>query len=216
MLPHIRLLIRKILEDANQWSLQGMGMFRLYLSEQVRLHVWDTRFTVPNVSTIHTHPWDFESLVICGKIENKIYVQVDGENTHMRQKLLCGTGGGLVESPIECRLWMGDSREYRSSDRYYERADIIHESVPEDGTITLVTRFFQEDKDHAYVFWPTGQEWVSAEPRPATTEEIKEMKSLALHRLKELDDQIQDHMKIPGASFHFAGPHRAGLRKETK
>ena len=62
------LLVKTILEASRHggisgWSLQGLGMFRLYLSHEKRLHVWDARFRTSDVSVIHTHPWHFTSEV---------------------------------------------------------------------------------------------------------------------------------------------------------
>ncbi len=59
--------------EAFEWSLQGFGMLRLYLSKEVRLHVWDDRYAVKNVTTIHTHPWHFRSTVLFGELTDVLY-----------------------------------------------------------------------------------------------------------------------------------------------
>jgi hypothetical protein len=180
-----QLFARKLLEQAEhyEWSLQGLGMFRLYLSRAVRLHVWDSRFAVPNVSTIHDHPWHFSSLVLSGQLTNRILEQTEGEPTHHRQRLLCGVGGHLLGEKEDVRLELGALEIYQIGDRYHEDARDLHESNPEDGTITLVRREFLKDPDHALVCFPLGTEWVSAEPRPATREEVRAMAKLALERM---------------------------------
>src|SRR5579859_3298084 len=51
---------------------------------------------------------------------------------------------------------------------YHQEKDEIHESLPFDGTVTLVTRTFTADRDHARVFWRGTGDFVTAEPRAAT------------------------------------------------
>lgn len=77
-----RALVRNFLSTAiadaadgrrNDWSTQGLGMLRLYLSREVRLHVWHSAFRVPSVSDIHDHPWDFRSDIVCGSVRNVRY-----------------------------------------------------------------------------------------------------------------------------------------------
>ena len=210
-----QLLVTRILEQGNRyrWSYQGLGMLRLYLSSDVRMHIWCPRFAVKNVSTIHSHPWDFESEIVCGWVVNRIWdVAFDGFGTswkpnHIRDayavdppthtlgRIRCGEGGGLVPdfAPRPVRL---RSREhsYVAGDKYTEEALLLHESFPEDGTVTIVTRRPLPDPDHATVCWPIGEEWVSAEPRPATANEVAIFTNAALERMKE-DAKHADNAK---------------------
>ena len=66
---HTRLLVKNILTHPYgfSWSVQGLGMTRIYLSETVRLHIWDSRFRFPEVSAIHSHPWDLSPEVMAGR-----------------------------------------------------------------------------------------------------------------------------------------------------
>ena len=61
--------VRAILRNAHDfdWSLQGFGMFRAYLCDMVRVHVWDSRFRVQGVSDVHDHPYlgQFQYFVDC-------------------------------------------------------------------------------------------------------------------------------------------------------
>jgi len=184
----IRLLIRKILERPHNhdWSLQGFGMLRLYLSDSLRLHVWDETFAVPGVSIMHTHPWDFTSTVIAGYITNRIYRQVDGTVPNvewcMRQLIKCGVGGGPCESntPEPCHVKLHKAKTYVEGQRYAERSEQIHTSHPVRGTVTLVKRSFKQDTEHAYVYWPYGGKWISAEPKPARKEQVESIASYSL------------------------------------
>jgi hypothetical protein len=182
-------LVRFMLERAHdfEWSLQGFGMFRLYLSREMRLHVWDFRFAAADVTTLHTHPWDFLSTVISGRITDRVYREISSHpKTHMRQRIVCGPGGCATDDPPE-PVCLQPYREdtFQRGQWYRLSAKQIHESIPAPGTITLIRRWFGEDTEHAHVFYPVGKKWVSAEPRKATGDEISNMRELALSRLAQ-------------------------------
>lgn len=186
-----KLLVKKILENpiGHDWSIQGFGMLRLYLSPELRMHIWHSAHTVKNVSVIHTHPWDFSSEVVGGKISNILYREqkgAGGPNVEMYHfaKIKCGVGGGIAKGELEAErgtkcLFRCVAQIHHQGQCYEQEAEEIHESQPEDGTVTLVTRIFKKDPDHAYVFWKEG-EWVSAEPRRATKEEVLSFTAAAL------------------------------------
>lgn len=194
----ISLLVQKILEQPQSysWSLQGLGMLRLYLSTEIRLHIWDSRYAIPNVSTIHNHPWDFKSYIVKGTVEQNRFTEretawtgPDREDSlsfprpYMRSTLKCGAGNCERSEPVQVWLERRALERYTEGMAYTQTADEIHDSIPEDGTITLVTRkFTREDVDHAQVYWPSGEEWVSAEPRPATFDEVNDICASALNR----------------------------------
>lgn len=182
-----KLLVKKILEQplSYKWSLQGFGMLRLYLSSKVRLHVWTNQapYKVPGVSIIHTHPWDFTSEVVAGMITNTRYKEIEqGGRLYNRQLLQCGPGGCLKDEPDLVHLSVRDVEQVHEGDIYTEAAEEIHHSEPEDGTVTIVRRIFKSDTEHAYVYWPVGEEWGSAEPREATSDEINHITGVALNR----------------------------------
>lgn len=187
-----KLLVKAILSMAPvySWQIQGLGMLRLYLNKATRLHVWHSGFASPGVSTLHTHPWDFKSEVIAGSLENIRYKEHDPQNClnstkvkeYMAAVLHCGPGGGLTEKGKPVYLEAMPSEFYGEGATYTEKAEEIHESRPKDGTVTLVTRQFKPDEDHARVFWRTGTEWGSAIPREATPDEIKVITQFALQR----------------------------------
>lgn len=177
--------IRKLLEHADrlEWSLQGFGMLRAYLGadKRTRLHIWDDRYAVPNVSTIHDHPWHFESLVVSGQVENTIYEeQAPVGATHHVQRIICGPGGCAMDRLPDVRLYVVSSRVYRAEQVYGQRAHWVHESKPSRGAVTLVHRKFLDQTEQAHVLFPVGAEWVSAEPRPATREEVASIVGYAL------------------------------------
>lgn len=174
-------------------------MLRCYLTKNIRLHVWDSRLRVPEVSIAHDHPWDFRSYVVSGSIHNIVmkedndqpnYVSLaapidefnwspDGENYLMfgrtyqytRTTIRCGTGGCELGDYVPVLLSVTACQHVPAGYFYERRAEEVHVSQPSEGCVTLVERQFRKDEEHAKVYFRTPR-WVSAEPRPATDEEI--------------------------------------------
>lgn len=180
------------------WSLQGFGMLRTYLTRELRLHVWDSRFAVKNVSTIHDHPWHFESSVVAGKIVNTRYsvypcthtdVQIEAQGLRVpfiKERIVCGPGGGLAKNTtmVGSRVWLipAEPETYEVGGAYEQSAHEVHYTWAEDGTVTLVHREFLPDAEHAHVFYKADASWVSAEPRAATPDEVSAIIDHALTR----------------------------------
>jgi hypothetical protein len=170
------------------WSWQGFGMFRLYLSKELRLHVWSPTHATKDVTTLHTHPWHFTSTVLQGEIMDRRYRAVslvdhanEQPDTHTEQRIRCGEGGCAVAGTRPVRLErMLPTDVVKAGCVYSRRAHEIHESIPTPGTITIVRRHFLEDTEHALVYHRIGTPWISAEPRRATREEIRQMAEIAL------------------------------------
>lgn len=188
--------IHRILERPHtyRWTLQGFGMLRMYLTEDesVRLHVWSHADAKPGVSTIHDHPWDFTSEVISGVVRNVRHRIADAEDaarcdsaTYWTRGLVCGPGGCLLGESERVLLLTQPAEVYEPGDTYSQTAVELHESIPSDGAVTVITRRFGPDRDRARVCWPLdkGRDgWVSAEPREATAEEVERITGLALER----------------------------------
>lgn len=176
----IKKLVQHVLEypKGYEWTVQGLGMMRTYLAPEIRLHVWDGKHKFPNVSELHTHPWNFHSIVVAGKVFNHRYVESGDGTQIMRQTIRCGEGGGLIGDPEKVRLTMGMKECYIEGDIYVQKAREIHRSSPLDGTVTIIHREFLDDTEHAYVYF--DGEWVTAEPRAATPQEIEDTCVIAL------------------------------------
>lgn len=180
---HTRTLVRFILENADkfQWSLQGLGMLRLYLTKDIRLHVWDLRYTFPGASPIHDHlQWGLASTVISGRITNYRFAESPVGDDYLYSTLKPGYGCYFKHDPLPIKLRRGQPETYSAGMTYSQRPEEIHWSVPDNGTITLMRKEPTADADSARVFWPAGEEWGSAEPRPATAEEVAAITQYAL------------------------------------
>ncbi len=180
-------LARAILTNAHayEWSLQGMGMLRLHLPNDWRLHVWDSRFRKPGVSMIHDHlQWALESTIIAGQLTNRRYrIVLDATNAkpYLFATLKPGYGCYFKHEPQPCMLSAELPRTYGPGESYSQRPEEIHETDALDGTVTLMRKRVTDDES-ARVFWPAGTEWGSAEPRRATADEVATITGDALRK----------------------------------
>lgn len=184
-------LVKGLLEQSAhlKWSVQGLGMLRLYLSTEMRLHLWHSSLRVPEVTEVHDHPWHFHSLVIVGRVKNERFFPssaqpgdewdydnqfLGGPELYVKQQLLCGPGACTMSDPEDVILHKGlkASETCFPGDCYSQSKDQIHYTNAEDCTVTLVERKFEGDRDHANIYRRGGLPFVSAEPRPATREEV--------------------------------------------
>jgi hypothetical protein len=181
-------LVKQILNNATnyKWSIQGLGMLRLYLSDEVRLHVWDNRYRIDSVSPLHTHPWNFTSDIVAGIVRQVRYTRAahwqSGGLDYSSTLIKCGAGAHTLEEPSTVRLLAAPMETYTQGQNYMQVADEIHESFPENGTVTIITRTFKADTEHAYVLWLGNGGFVSAEPRTATESEVFSITQNALAR----------------------------------
>jgi hypothetical protein len=183
----IKKTVQAILESphSHHWTVQGLGMLRTYLDKGTRLHIWCDHLRTPNVSEFHTHPWHLRSYVVAGVIEDVSLTRqsTSGEHVDMiEQRLKCGAGACLLDDPEQVRLWRLPTLTIGEGAGYWHMKQDIHTSRPADGTVTLVTRTFDGNEDEASVFWPVGEQWVTAEPRPATGLEVMRATRIALHK----------------------------------
>lgn len=186
---YTRLCVENILRHPKEfkWSVQGLGMMRLYLSDAVRLHIWDSCLRVPGASPLHNHPWDLDSLVIAGKYRQHRYRVVEAKDCYGNPNeefnmstIQCGEQACTMTDPEKVFLQEDPLEIYIEGQKYHQDKNEIHVSCPEDGTVTIVSRTFHEDRDHALVLWRGRGGWVDAKPRPATPEEIAEVTQRAL------------------------------------
>jgi hypothetical protein len=134
-------------------------------------------------SKLHTHPWDMTATVISGSLVNRRYKAYRRDaGRFFEQEIRCGQGGGLCGQPVPVQLTEEAPEEYVSGDTYEQGYAEIHESQPDPGTVTLIERHVPDggNPDFAYVYYMRVDDWGTAEPRPATTEEIRTITSRAL------------------------------------
>lgn len=176
--------------DKFEWSLQGMGMLRLYMGN-TRLHVWDQNYAAPGVSMIHDHlQWGLRSTIVAGVLENQRYVErasnYPGCDPYQSVTLKAGYGCKFMEQPKLTWLHRLTPEHYLPGDSYGQLPGEIHESKPQGIVVTLMEKL-PTGSDLARVFWPAGSEWGSAEPRPATRDEVIDITRKAV---MTIDDAI--------------------------
>lgn len=186
-----RTLVKTILLHPHNfgWTIQGFGFLRTYLPfgpnpKRFRLNVWHNDLTLPGVSTIHDHPWDFISWIVNGEFRNVRFVEDSRGDAYEYMRIKCGeTGGSLGTDPTPILLRNLPVECYTTGDIYRQQADEIHLSAFDDGTVTLNDR--TGDTEMPRVFWPAGQAWVDAKPRMATYDEIVKATGLAVEKWRD-------------------------------
>jgi hypothetical protein len=179
-----------------EWSVQGLGMMRTYLSKTKRLHIWHSSLIVTGATELHDHPWNFESEVMFGCVRQMRFEDNDSGRKFMKQRILCGEGGGIigeaVVDPEEVQIFSNGIETYFQGATYGQKAHEIHRSFPSNNTVTVVTRDFLKDRDHAHVYYPVGGGFVSAIPRPASHAEILFITRSVLHAYQEAEPEQLD------------------------
>jgi hypothetical protein len=150
----------------HKWSVSGLGMLRLYLSRENRVHIWDSSLITPGVSAIHTHPWDLESLVIAGVYRQTRFTPSDEKpyETLNCVEIECGSNACQLSAVSQVKVYEEYPEVYREGLCYNQEKDEIHQTMAEDGTVTLVTRTFYPDTERAKVLWRGKGPWVDAKP----------------------------------------------------
>lgn len=165
----------------------GLGMLQIYIPDDARIHIWDGKLRVDNVSQLHSHAWGFRSTVVAGVMRQKRYKVQEGISGHVnaiphKYNLATITPGAKPEPRDIREVWLraGETEVYNAGSYYWQESNEIHASGPEDGTVTLVERIRGKGADEAKVLWPVGTEFVTAAPRVPTYEEAEAVISHAL------------------------------------
>ena len=174
-------IVKQVMENPfnYEWELQGFGMLRTYIDKDTRLQIWLKEFIVPNVTDVHTHPWDFESFIYQGQITNFEFKEHNYHEPHFDSwyeydRCLILTGEHAYVKEKEKVLLDGyGAYSFTKGDTYFHGKDIPHRINFVDGTITILTKLNIHEDSLAYSYVPSGSEWVSAAPRPAEPEEIR-------------------------------------------
>jgi hypothetical protein len=183
----LAVMVLFVLSRANlfEWSLRGSGrVIRLDLDARVCLHIWKPQLALPGVSVMHDHPWNLESVVVCGKLINSRFIETADQSQpkYVAQKIICGPDGGLIDVPRTCHLQRASNERIMPGDVYRQRFDEIHETDAIDGTVTVVNRAHVEGFAPT-VYWPDGVKRVDNPPRRAEIDEVTAFVNSALELL---------------------------------
>jgi hypothetical protein len=179
------------------WEVPANGRLTLVLEPNVAvINVFHSKYRVPNSTTIHSHTVDFRSDIVGGVMRQYRYLRAaadtgrgsaPGMNTdagdgsappltdvgdrpaarrYWEQELTLD--GKLSRDPMECYLTESAIETYAAGEFYEITADEIHQSVPEDGTVTLITRQHKTTPASVSTFWP----WAPMAPGARPSDKI--------------------------------------------
>ena len=216
-------IVKKVMENPfdYEWELQGFGMLRTYINKDTRLQIWLKEFSVPNVTDVHTHPWNFESFIYQGNITNFVFRESShdgppyvGAEAYDRCLILTGENA-YVHERNKVFLKIHGIYNFTRGDNYFHHKDIPHRIRFTDGTITILTKSNIQEDNLAYSYVKgIDNEWVSAAPRPATKEEIQTFINAASNMNKEIYPTIQDMFrKYSDAMSIFIQDEKAGEKE---
>lgn len=178
MIP-LQVAVLGILDNAPKfhWSLQGMGLLRLYVRDVGRIHIWDETLRYsPDVSMMHNHSWDLHSTIVAGRLQNTRYVQcaedTKGAIRYHTKTFITGYDAHATSDQETVCLCALPPETYTPIMDYRQKAHEVHRTDALDGTVTVLLRK-DDEEGHANIYWPEGTEWVSATPRPARPEELR-------------------------------------------
>ncbi len=203
-----RALVKTILQRAEHysWEVPANGRLTLVLEPNVAvINVFHSKYRVPGTTAIHSHTVDFRSDIIGGVMQQNRYQRVIADAGHgPAPRVIADTGRGheprryweqeltldgkLKRDPIECDLTEGAIETYAAGEFYEITADEIHQSVPEDGTVTLITRQHKTSPTSVSTFWPWAPLAAGARPsdkiipKEAGDEVVKDVISVALEK----------------------------------
>ena len=192
-------IVKQVMENPfnYEWELQGFGMLRTYIDKNTRLQIWLKEFIVPNITDVHTHPWDFESFIYQGQITNHCWRESSKLDGVSFDRCLILTGEkAYVKERTQVILKVIGNQKYTRGMVYSHEKNIPHRIDFVDGTITILTKSNIREDSLAYSYvMGIGNEWVSAAPRLATKNEIKKFIDAASKLNKETTPTIQDMFK---------------------
>jgi hypothetical protein len=190
--------VQQILRNwtTHEWQVQGFGMLRTYLDGpgEPRLQIWDQRVAVWGDWTIHDHPWDFTSRIICGTLFNQrfeksteldplpIWHQDPSERLYKGTLLVPGPEGGNTGEPFDIWLTPQPTEVYSSGDEYSQKYWELHKTRYDQGTITMIERDRVKESDTALACYSESVGQTFYRPRPATPDEIFTVTGDALKR----------------------------------
>jgi hypothetical protein len=175
------------------WEVPANGRLTLVLEPNVAvINVFHSKYRVPNSTAIHSHTVDFRSDIVGGVMRQYRYLRAaaagDGSAPGMNTdaghgpapRVVAGAGDGpaarryweqeltldgkLSRDPMECYLTESAIETYAAGEFYEITADEIHQSAPEDGTVTLITRQHRTSPTSVSTFWPWAPLALGARP----------------------------------------------------
>ena len=168
-----------------EWSLQGFGMLRHYLTEDKswRLHIWDDNYRVPGAAMTHNHLWNLESSVLSGALVNRKYrvstelwKEFRSSPTHQEMRVVAGltVRSDRISKAVILVPEVSIPYVARTKQNVYRQGwNEVHCTDALNGTITIVHREPVDGAhDHACVYVEHDKELIGTAPRNAKTDEV--------------------------------------------
>ena len=170
--------------DFMKWYAVGLGLLNADIDDRgkIRVHIWDSSLKVPNVSTAHTHPWNFTSYIVDGTLTNYLYAEsLSGNNRQRRREQVFTRNGIRTISEELVYLEPYGFTSYPAGSCYSQNHADIHSTGYTDGTVTIV-EMGERIQDWAYEYFAAEGELKQGTLHRATPEEIRSVLGKILKR----------------------------------
>lgn len=173
--------------DCFEWVHQGVGFLRAYLDveKEDRLHLWHPGIQIEGISYIHTHNWNFTSVIVAGGLINVHYGIKMNPGGEYVMEAIDTTTGKVIGHPERCNLEVIHKIIAKRGDLYFEDAEVIHTIQLVSKCISVIKRDFVEPK-HTYSFRHIHEPWANVQARPATEAEL----SYYIPQFKEMLNEL--------------------------
>lgn len=105
----------------------GLGFIQIKLSDNERIHVYCPEVNITaGEEEVHDHRYDFHSMILKGKLTNKIYRIVDGDDFLVTYENCSPIKAPKTVSPLPCNLKLLSSSEMTKGSGYFMEKDTLH------------------------------------------------------------------------------------------
>jgi hypothetical protein len=159
--PMLTHLLARVRDKGAQPRVHGNGFIQLDISPIVRLHVWNHP-GIPQQrtpTTIHDHRFGFTSVILRGKMLNRVYHEHLGiAPTHAvyESQPRIGEDTELTNTGLSTGLVFWGDQHLHVGESYIMRAGEIHESLPQGFTVTMMMKHGASEGNPGRVFVPNG------------------------------------------------------------
>jgi hypothetical protein len=131
----------------------GLGFIQLKINEKYRLHFYTDKLDL-NTDSIHNHRYDFNSKILKGSFNNKIFKLTNGK-THLMENESCNENIDAPKDTKECGIELVSDCTYNEGDTYFMSFKDMHQ-VYSKYAITLLDRSNYK-QEYAQVITPIGE-----------------------------------------------------------
>lgn len=124
----------------------GLGFIQLKLSRECRMHFYTPELPpITSEEDIHNHRYDFTSVILKGKLSQKIYACVFDQETHVLEEESCQSGVKCEGVKRPCGVKLLGEQFFESGSSYWTCHDTFHKVRAEECVTFLKRSDYKKD-----------------------------------------------------------------------